>query len=264
MGGLPRGRAQAASAARRALRTLRVLADPAVARRGRTFFKPNDDVVLFGVTTPVVRRVAADVWREVRDVWTVREALWFADRLTREPALEPKAVGVLVLERFHRDLDAEFLLTARRWVLEHRFPNWAAIDTLAPTLVAPVLRRRPSLVGRVESWARSRDLWLRRAAIVSFVPLARRGLALDCAYRLVERRRGDREDLMHKAMGWLLREAGKTDPARLRRFLELQGGTLPRTTVRYAIERFRPDERARLLAVTRSGYGTATTPRAGP
>ena len=62
---------------------------------------------------------------------------------------------------------------------------------------------------------------------------------------------GDGEDLMHKACGWLLREAGKTDPARLEAFLRRHGPALPRTTVRYAIERFDPQRRARLLAETR-------------
>jgi 3-methyladenine DNA glycosylase AlkD len=86
---------------------------------------------------------------------------------------------------------------------------------------------------------------------VSLVPLVRHGIALETAYSLVASRRRDQEDLMHKAMGWLLREAGKVDAERLARFLEREGAALPRTTVRYAIERFPPARRARLLATTR-------------
>jgi len=81
-------------------------------------------------------------------------------------------------------------------------------------------------------------------------PLARHGKALDEAYRVAAALREDREDLIHKATGWLLREAGKTDPARLERFLLAQGPRLPRTALRYAIERFPAARRRRLLVQT--------------
>ncbi len=59
------------------------------------------------------------------------------------------------------------------------------------------------------------------------------------------------EDLIHKAVGWMLREAGTTDMRRLERFLKVEGPKIPRTTVRYAIERFPKDQRKRLLEATR-------------
>jgi 3-methyladenine DNA glycosylase AlkD len=70
----------------------------------------------------------------------------------------------------------------------------------------------------------------------------------DSAFEL----RNDKEDLMHKALGWMLREAGKADSRRLRTFLLARGSQLPRTTVRYAIERFSKTERVRLIKVTRA------------
>jgi 3-methyladenine DNA glycosylase AlkD len=63
---------------------------------------------------------------------------------------------------------------------------------------------------------------------------------------------GDSEDLMHKAVGWMLREAGKKDMARLERFLTNEGPSIPRTTVRYAIERFPKEKRKALLEATRA------------
>jgi 3-methyladenine DNA glycosylase AlkD len=72
------------------------------------------------------------------------------------------------------------------------------------------------------------------------------------AYALAQDRLGEQEDLMHKALGWLLREAGKTDSRRLQAFLLRHGPSLPRTSLRYAIERFPENERQRLLKATRS------------
>ena len=95
-------------------------------------------------------------------------------------------------------------------------------------------------------------MWLRRAALVTLVPFARRGRRLVTAYRLAREHFADPEDLLHKAIGWLLRETGKTDGPRLKRFLLRHGPVIPRTALRYAIERFPATERAELLQATRS------------
>ena len=80
----------------------------------------------------------------------------------------------------------------------------------------------------------------------------RSGLALDVAYQVAETLHSDEHDLIQKAVGWMLREAGKRDSARLERHLRIHGATIPRTTVRYAIERFAPATRQALLVATRS------------
>jgi 3-methyladenine DNA glycosylase AlkD len=139
-----------------------------------------------------------------------------------------------------------------QWIREGRFHNWAEIDALAPGVVTPLIERFPDLVPRVMGWTSSRNQWMRRAAVVSLVLPARRGEKLDVAYRVVRGLLDDREDLMHKACGWLLREAGKTDMARLERFLLQYGSSMPRTSVRYAIERFPERKRKQLLMETKT------------
>ena len=80
---------------------------------------------------------------------------------------------------------------------------------------------------------------------------ARRGQYLEAAYELASEHFSDGEDLMHKAIGWLLREAGKTDMPRLKTFLLQHGNSIPRTSLRYAIERFPEGVRRELLLRTR-------------
>jgi 3-methyladenine DNA glycosylase AlkD len=94
-------------------------------------------------------------------------------------------------------------------------------------------------------------MWVRRASIVGLIPLARKGESLDLVYQIAKRLHADREDLIQKAVGWALREAGKTDPARLERYLRANGASVPRTTLRYAIERFPEAKRRNLLVATR-------------
>jgi 3-methyladenine DNA glycosylase AlkD len=95
-------------------------------------------------------------------------------------------------------------------------------------------------------------MWVRRASVVALIPLMRKGAALDVLYDNAAVLHADREDLIQKAVGWALREAGKADARRLERYLRSAGPRIPRTTLRYAIERF-PDARRRaLLRATRA------------
>jgi 3-methyladenine DNA glycosylase AlkD len=114
-----------------------------------------------------------------------------------------------------------------------------------------LLLAHPRLVKQMRTWSRDPNMWVRRASAVALIPSVRRGLALDTAYEVARRLHGDQEDLLHKAVGWMLREAGKTDPARLEAYLRTNGPIIPRTTVRYAIERFPIAKRKQLLNATR-------------
>jgi 3-methyladenine DNA glycosylase AlkD len=223
----------------------------------RAYFKRDETVRFFGVAAPEIRRIARETWLTRRHVWSVRDATRCCDLLIRQPELEGKSVGVLVLERWHREFPRSLLRRARGWLGAGHCASWAAVDLVAPTLLTPLIVRYPEMERQVASWTRARSLWVQRAAAVTFVPLARHGQSLDSAYAVATNLLSHRHDLIHKAVGWLLREAGKTDPARLERFLLAAGPRVPRTTVRYAIERFPPTKRARLLRDTRLPSTTA-------
>ena len=122
-----------------------------------------------------------------------------------------------------------------------RKPNFSSMITISA---------EPMSAPRIASWTRDRSLWVRRAAAVGLIASVRTGAALDIAYRVARDLHPDREDLIQKAVGWLLREAGKADARRLEQYLRDNGPAIPRTTVRYAIERFPTSTRRRLLRET--------------
>jgi len=93
-------------------------------------------------------------------------------------------------------------------------------------------------------------MWVRRASIVGLLKPMRVGRTIDQVYATARRLHPDRNDLIHKAVGWALRDAGKLGPARLERYLRANVGVIPRTTFRYAIERFSPRLRKELLALS--------------
>lgn len=239
------------SLAAKANASLKALSNKRTAEQYKTYFKPHEEIWLYGVGTTGVRAVEQEIFRGIGRQWSVEEAVEFCDVLLRDKYLEPKGVGITLLARYQRHFKKEFLNRIKTWLTENLCDNWAAADSLAGSILAPLLARYPELIIEVQSWTRSNNLWLRRSAAVGLVPLARRGENLDAAYAVAESLFDNREDLIHKAAGWLLREAGKKDPARLRAFLLAHGPRIPRTAIRYAIERFPPKERKALLAQTK-------------
>lgn len=114
-----------------------------------------------------------------------------------------------------------------------RINNWDLVDVSAPHVVGGYLFDKPRDV--LYELAHSENMWERRTAIVSTYYFIRQG-DLDDTYRIAEILLGDEEDLIHKATGGWLREAGKKDRPRLLRFLDNHAATMPRTALRYAIE----------------------------
>jgi len=133
-----------------------------------------------------------------------------------------------------------------------RINNWDLVDASAPGIVGlhlPPGKGRPVL-GRL---AKSNILWERRIAMVSTLEHIRRG-NLENTFWLAGRLLDDPADLMHKATGWMLREAGKHDGDALRDFLSRHAARMPRTMLRYAIEKFPPAERRRWLSCREAGF----------
>jgi 3-methyladenine DNA glycosylase AlkD len=128
--------------------------------------------------------------------------------------------------------------------------NWDLVDVSCGPIVGGYLLDRDR--STLYQLARSDWLWDRRIAMVSSQHFLTRGETSDL-YRLAEILLPDRHDLIHKAVGWSLREAGKrVDRDELRRFLDQHASTMPRTALRYAIEHFDPDERQHYLSLPRS------------
>lgn len=122
--------------------------------------------------------------------------------------------------------------------------NWNLVDLSAPLIPGHYLRDKD--LSLLTTWAQSPIHWHRRIAIVSTLGLIRVH-QLDPTYNLASLLERDPEDLMHKATGWMLREAGKKEPQRLRTYLKSRLSNLPRTTLRYAIERFPEEVRQEFL-----------------
>lgn len=123
--------------------------------------------------------------------------------------------------------------------------NWDLVDSSAPAIVGAFLVKQSdrSILRRL---ARSSNLWERRVAVIATQTFLRAGQFQD-TLELCEMLLRDREDLMHKACGWMLREAGKRDLRTLLTFLEKWAPDMPRTMLRYSLEKLNPEQRRRFM-----------------
>lgn len=167
--------------------------------------------------------------------------------LLRSPVHEHRLACLVVMaERATRGPDTERAEIYRTYLSNTaHINNWDLVDVSCAPVVGGWLLDRDR--DPLDGLARSPQLWERRIAIVSTHAFLRAGQSAD-TYRLAEALLNDPHDLIHKAAGWMLREAGlRVDGEELRAFLDRHATAMPRTTLRYAIERFPTEERRHYL-----------------
>jgi 3-methyladenine DNA glycosylase AlkD len=242
----------AAAEKARVIRELKRRSRPAGRFDASRYFRGAGDLGFYNVGTTAMRALARSIYDNHRDAWSVDDAMKLADALIVDRHLEAKSVGIEVVARYRREFTPRLLPAWKRWLAKNHSANWATTDAICGALIGPLIVQHPRLAVQMRPWARHPNMWVRRASAVGLIPSARQGIALDLGYEVARQLHGDREDLIQKAVGWLLREAGKTDPARLERYLRTNGPAIPRTTLRYAIERFSDSKRRDLLATTKA------------
>jgi 3-methyladenine DNA glycosylase AlkD len=192
--------------------------------------------IFIGVPVPTIRDVAG----KYRDL-----SLETVEELLRSPIHEVRMLALLVLTRQFSRADTSGQARVYRCYLRNinRVNNWDLVDLSAPRIVGPVLDGGKEL----DRLAGSRRVWVRRIAVLSTAYCIRND-SFAPTLRLARKLLADDHDLIHKAVGWMLREVGKRNVATLTRFLDAHHRAMPRTMLRYAIERLPPAHRRRYLS----------------
>ena len=221
---------------------VRELGDPESALFLQRFFKTGPGQYgegdrFLGIRVPNIRRVA----RESRGM-----PLDQIETLLHDPWHEVRLLAVVLLgDAYKRGSPEERTAIFRTYLANaKRINNWDLVDISAPNVVGAHLLTRSR--GRLDRLARSTNLWERRIAIVSTAAFIRQG-QLDDTLRIARILMNDPHDLIHKAVGWMLREVGKRDRPTLEAFLDENAHEMPRTMLRYAIERFDEETRRQYL-----------------
>jgi 3-methyladenine DNA glycosylase AlkD len=221
---------------------LRKLGSKERAKGSQSFFKTGpgeygEGDVFLGVSAPEMRRLAKDFQdlpvREVR-------------ALLKSGIHEERAVALLILVRQYQRGDRKEQERVYKVYMDHLrwINNWDLVDVSAEHVVGAFLKNKSKKP--LYRLARSKGLWERRVSILATFHYIK-GKEFSETLKIAEMLLSDEEDLIHKAVGWMLREVGKRDLATEERFLKEHYREMPRTMLRYAIERFPEPKRQRYL-----------------
>ena len=215
------------------------------------FFKTGkgdygEDDRFLGVKVPQTRAVVQRLWRDItpNQLDQCLTSQWHEVRLA---ALLVMVKQFLAAMKKH---DSAAAASHIDFYLNHlpAVNNWDLVDSSCYQLLGTwLLDRDADLLRRLAT--EGRTLWEQRIGIVSTLQFIRHG-RLDDTFAIADLLLHHPHDLIHKAVGWMLREAGQQDSDRLRAFLQPRLATMPRTMLRYAIEKFPPDERQQYLHPT--------------
>ncbi len=230
------------STAARISKRLEALASPEAAQFAQRFFKTGageygEGDLFRGIRVPLLRKLSVSLDdAPLPEIIQLLSSPWHEDRLL---AL------LLLMRRFKRgrEVDQEEIYNLYLAHTRH-INNWDLVDISAPHIVGRFLEYRDRSV--LYKLVNSCSLWERRIAILSTMHFIRQGEFTDTIL-LAEMLLQDKEELLHKATGWMLRELGKRDPAALEGFLSKHFRTMPRVMLRYAIERFPEEKRQQYL-----------------
>lgn len=200
-----------------------------------------------GVKVPEVRKVA----KQFHD-------LPFADlkKLLHSPIHEDRLLALLILRHLYESaIKVEDMKTQKKnfdflMINRKRVNNWDLVDQSAPYITGHFAFTNPAAGKKIFALIRSKSMWDRRIAMISTFYFIRQN-RFNETIAMAEALLNDKEDLMHKASGWMLREMGKRDLKPLIAFLDRHGNQMPRTMLRYAIEKLPENQRKKYLKTTR-------------
>ena len=224
--------------AKEVINALKTLATEDRRKTNEWFFKTGKGEygygdIFLGVTAPDLRGIAKKFSQEI--------SLQELTELIRSPIHEVRLCALIILVNKYKKEDSDKIY---RYYLKHlnSVNNWDLVDTSAPHIVGDYLNKNPEKSKILLEFSRSENLWIRRISIVStlaFIKNNEFNKTLEIAKLLLN----DDHDLIHKAVGWMLREIYKRDEVLIKRFLRQNYAQIPRTTLRYAIERMDKEER---------------------
>ncbi len=223
---------------------LRDLADKETRESGRRFFR--EPVKLYGVKTAAVMKLAD---RTFRELGSQDKTLIFSlcEELFSSGCMEESFIAARWSEKFHREFEPEDFAVFERWV-DTYVTNWASCDTLCNHTVGSFLEMFPEYVPRLTAWTLSENRWMRRGAAVSLIVPAKKGMFLGEAFSIADLLLTDTDDLVQKGYGWLLKEESRRHEDEVFAFVLARKDRMPRTALRYAIERMPPEKRKMAMA----------------
>lgn len=220
------------------------MADAQVRESGQRFFK--ESVSMYGTKTKEVVQMSKKYLKEVKklpkeEVWDMCETLW------KSGMMEESFIACNWSEAFSKQFQPTDFQVLEHWVQTY-VNNWASCDTLCNHTVANFVMMYPETIAELKRWALSENRWVQRASAVTLIIPARKGMFLKDIFEIAELLLHSPDDLVQKGYGWMLKAASEAHCEAVFQFVLKHKATMPRTALRYAIEKMEPEKRKEAMA----------------
>jgi 3-methyladenine DNA glycosylase AlkD len=240
-------------------REFEAAADPKYRESIQRFFK--EEIEVYGVRTADARRISQEHFKKVKhlpkhEVFEICELLHSGlghdpkcrtFRSCPKPKYEEHGIAFSWAGKLSSQFEPADFRVLEGWLKKY-VSNWAACDTFCGGAVGEFLVRFPEFLPRVRSWARSKNRWLRRASAVTLIPAVKQEKYLQQAFATADDLLEDEGDMVQKGYGWMLKEIANKRPQEVFEFVMARRDRMPRTALRYAIEKMPPAWKKRAMA----------------
>ncbi len=213
--------------------TLKSNSDEATLLSGQRFFK--EEIQTYGVKVPTVKKISKQFLPEIKSK-SKAEVLELCERLWQSGIMEESFVACEWSHAIQKTYEPSDFETFEHWIKNY-VSNWASCDTLCNHTVGEFLITNPSFISKLKEFATSNNRWVRRAAAVTLIIPARKGLFLEDIFEIANLLLTDNDDLVQKGYGWMLKAASEAYQQEVFDFVIRNKAVMPRTSLRYAIEK---------------------------
>jgi len=217
--------------------------DPKAQEAGQRYFK--ESVKSYGMYVTTVEKLAKSYFKEVNDK-PKSELFDLCEELWQSGYMEESFIACSWSYYIRNQYKPEDFNVFERWVSNY-VSNWASCDTLCNHTVGAFLEMYPEFVHELKRWALSENRWMKRAAAVSLIIPARKGLFLSDIFEIADLLLLDKDDLVQKGYGWMLKAASQAWQNEVFEYVVKNKTVMPRTALRYAIEKMPPVLREKVM-----------------
>ncbi len=201
------------------------------------YFK--EEITVHGVKSATVQKIAKELFSEAKakskaEIFATCEKLW------KSGYLEESFVACVWSEKLSKQFEPADFETFERWIKNY-VNNWASCDTFCNHTVGDFVMQYPEYLAKLKEFAHSGNRWVKRAAAVSLIIPARKGLFLKDIFEIADILLMDSDDMVQKGYGWMLKAASQAHQQEVFEYVMSKKALMPRTALRYAIEKM-PDE----------------------
>ena len=211
---------------------------------GERFFK--EDVKLYGIKSADVSRISKEHYKNITDkskshIFSLCNELW------KSGYMEESFVACNWAYNVRKQFEPDDFDIFEKWVSTY-VGNWASCDTLCNHTVGTFVEMYPEYLSGLKKWAQSKNRWVKRASAVSLILPARRGKFLEDIFIIADILHSDKDDMVQKGYGWMLKAASEAHQKDVFNYVMRKKSTMPRTSLRYAIEKLPPELKAQAMA----------------